>query len=33
MEIFDGDVLQYEKMQRQDKEYVHGQLGVEAARI
>jgi hypothetical protein len=33
MEISDDDVLRYGKMQRQDKEYVHGQMGVEAARI
>ena len=31
--ISDDDVLRYEKLQRQDKEYVHGQLGVEAAKI
>ena len=31
--ISDDDVLRYEKLQCQDKEYVHGQLGVEAAKI
>jgi hypothetical protein len=31
--ISDDDVKQYEKMCRKDKEYVHGQLAVEAARI
>jgi hypothetical protein len=31
--VNDEDVLRYEKMQRHDKEYIHGQLGVEAARI
>lgn len=31
--ISDEDVIQYENMQRQDKEHVHGQLAVEVARI
>lgn len=31
--ISDEDVARYENMQRRDKEYVHGQLGVEAAHI
>ena len=29
----DDDVLRYEKTQRQDKEYVHGLLGIEAVKI
>ena len=33
MEISDADVTQFEKMQRHDKEYLHGQLAVEAAKI
>ena len=31
--ITDEDVQRYEKLQRRDKEYLHGQLGVEAAQI
>ena len=31
--ITDEDVVRYENMQRRDKEYIHGQLAVEAARI
>jgi hypothetical protein len=31
--ISDEDVARYEKTQRHDKEYLHGRLGVEAARI
>ena len=31
--ISDEDMIQYENMQRQDKEHVHGQLAVEVARI
>lgn len=29
----DEDVIHYERLQQKDKEYVHGQLAIEAARL
>jgi hypothetical protein len=31
--VSDEDIIRYEAMQRQDKEYMHGQLAVEAGRL